>query len=190
MKQPILKAKPTDNSYESYLAWQDGKIILFRKPPAARRLETLLAVAITIQIVAFPLVGAVLTGKLIFFGASALGAGWVLWFLYRIAGPNGIRLDGEQRTYEWTTGWPWKPETRIGSFADIKGVCISPRNSVIILMAKRQGLLKRVVVSDPAMSSIRSTALTIDRSHVGESRALAEELNRVYGFPIVPYPKT
>lgn len=184
-----LQANPTNKSYESYLAWKDGKTMLFRKPPTARRLETLLSVAVAVQLVLGPLVGAVLTGKAYLAALSVLGAGWLLYFLYYVSGPADIRLDGERRTYERTTGWPWKPVTRTGSFADIRGVCVSPQNNVIILMTKPRWTSKGVIVSNPAMSSAGSSALLIDRSHIAASRALAEELCREYGFPLVPYPK-
>ena len=164
-------------------------MMVFRKPPAARRLETLLSVAVTVQIVVGPLVGAVLTGKPCWAAVSLGGLGWVLWFLYRVVGPNDIRLDGEQLTYERTTGWPWKPTTRAGPFSDIKGVCISPHNNVILLITKQGKAYERVIVSSPSMSSASSNALVIDRSYTAASHALVEELNRVYGFPVVPCPK-
>ena len=163
--------------------------MLFRKPPAVRRMETLLSVAVTVQLVVGPLVGAVLTGKPFFAVASLVGLGWVLWFLSRVVGPHDLRLDGERLTYERTAGWPWKPITRTGPFSDIKGVCLSPNNNVILLIAKPGMAPRRVIVSTPYMSSAGSSALLIDNSCIAESRALAEKLNRIYGFPIVPYSK-
>ena len=163
--------------------------MLFRKPPSARRLETLLSVAVAVQLVVGPLIGAFLTGKPFYAALSVVGLGWVIFFLYYLTGPDDTRLDGEKQTYERIVGCPWKPVTRTGSFADIKGVCVSPRNKVIILMAKRDRLSKGVIVSDPAMSSAGSSAMFVDSSYVVAARALAEELNQCYGFPIVPYPK-
>lgn len=189
MKRPVFQVKPTDKGYESYLAWKDGKTMLFRKPPAARRMETLLSVAVAVQLVIGPLIGALLTGKPFWIALSGFGAGWVFFFIYYLTGPDDIRLDGESHTYEWTTGCPWKPVTRTGSFADIKGVCVSPRNKVMILMAKRERRSKGVTVSDPYLSSAGSSALFVDSSYVAAAHALIEELNRVYGFSIVPYPK-
>ena len=190
MKRPMFQDNPIDKGYESSLAWKNGKTMVFRKPPAARRMETLLSVAVTVQIVALPLVGAVLTGKPVLAAASLGGLGGVLWFLYRVVGPNDIRLDGERCIYERTTGWPWKPVTQTGPFSDIKGVCISPRHDVVLSITKPGGASRRVIVSSPFLSSVGSSGLVIDRSHLAKSHTLAEELNRTYGFPILPYPKT
>ncbi len=164
--------------------------MLFRKPPAARRMETLLSVAVAVQLVVGPLIGALLTGKPFWIALSIFGAGWAFFFICYLTGPDNIYLDGERHIYEWTTGCPWKPVTRSGSFADIKGVCISPRNKVIILMVNRKRMSKGVTISDPYLSSAGSSALFVDSSYVAAAHTLAEELNRVYGFPIVPYPKT
>ena len=94
-----------------------------------------------------------------------------------LSGPDDIRLDGKQRTYERTVGWPWKPAKRFGSFNGIKGVCISPLNTVWLLLEKPD-----------FVKSTNGIAL----SYLGASqpaRALADELHRAYGFPVVPYPK-
>jgi hypothetical protein len=191
VKRPVLKVKPRDKSYESYLVRQDGKTMVFREPPAARRMSILLSVAVTVQLIVGPLIGAFLTGKPFYAVLSVVGAAWVLWFLYRIAGPNDIRLDGEQRTYDRTTGWPWKPVRAIGSFADIRGVCISPGRRVMLLMVKRKSLRRGVVVSNPAISATGSSALFVDNISVtAATHKLMEELNQKYGFPIVPYQKT
>lgn len=165
----------TTQGQGSYLVWKDGKTMLFRKPPAARRLEALLSVAVTVQLVVGPLVGAVLTGKTFWAALSALGAGWVLFFLYYVCGPDDIRLNGDQRTYERTVGWPWKPVTHTGTFGDIKGVCVTPRYNVLLLL-KKPGWPRQGVVLG---SSLRSSA----------ANELAEEVSRTLGIPIVPCPR-
>ncbi len=184
-----LKSNTTNKSYQSYLALQDGKTMLFRKPPVVRRMETLLTVGVFVQLVVGPLVGAVLTGKPLWAVVVLVGLSWVFWFLYRVVGPNDIRLDGERLTYEQTIGWPWKPTTRAGPFSDIMGVCLSPNNNVVLLIAKPGRATMRVIISNPSLASVGSSAFVVDKSYVAESRALAEELNRVYGFPAVPCPK-
>ena len=97
--------------------------------------------------------------------------------LLYLSGPDDIRLDGNQRTYKRTVGWPWKPAMRFGSFSDVKGICISPRNTVLLLLEKPDFVKSTngIVLS---YSGARQPA-----------RALVEEINRAYGFPIVPYPK-
>ncbi len=95
--------------------------------------------------------------------------------LVYLSGPNDIRLDGDQRTYERTTGWPWNPVTQIGSFEDIKGVCVSPDGQAMLLMNRRTFPYKGVVLGS---SGTQATA-----------QALAEDVSREFGFPIVPYPK-
>ena len=92
-----------------------------------------------------------------------------------LSGLNDIRLDGNQRTYERTIGWPWKPATQIGSFEDIKGVCVSPDGQAMLLMNRRTFPYKGIVIS----SSETQAA----------GQALAEDVSREFGFPIVPYPK-
>ncbi|MGI4788112.1 MAG: hypothetical protein ACRYFS_04600 [Janthinobacterium lividum] len=186
MKRPVSKVSSKN---ESYLAWRDGKIMLFRKPPTVRRMETLLSVGISIQLVVCPLVGAVLTGNPFWAIVVLVGMGWVFWFLYRVVGPNDFRLDGERLTYDRMTGWPWKPMTRSGPFSDIKGVCLSPNNNVILLVAKPGKALERVIIISPSLASAGSSSLVIDRSYIAESHAFAEEIHQVYGFPIVPYPR-
>ena len=95
-----------------------------------------------------------------------------------LCGPDDIRLDETKRTYERTVGWPWKPKMFFGSFNDVKGVCISPRNTVLLLM-KKPDFVKS------------SGAIVLSSYGTNEAaRALVEELSRVYGFAIVPYPKT
>lgn len=117
---------------------------------------------------------AYLMGKPAFYYAGLLGVGLTL-FLLRLSGPDDIRLNGDQRTYERTVGWPWKPVTHTGTFDDIKGVCVTPRYNVLLLL-KKPGWPRQGVVLG---SSLRSSA----------ANELAEEVSRTLGIPIVPYPR-
>ena len=150
--------------------------MLFRKPPALRRQQLTLfwfGVFVTFGSV---VASQVLQRTSLLYVNGTVGICISVIFLY-LSGPDDIRLDGTQRTYERTLGWFWKPTTRFGSFNGIKGVCISPRNTVWLLMEKPD--------------FVKSTG-GIALSYLGASqpaRVLAEEVNRLYGFPIVPYPK-
>lgn len=172
----MSKTKSTDASGQSYLAWQDGKTMLFRKPPALRRQQLTL-----FWFGVFVTFGSVVASQVLQ-RASHLYVGGTVGLcisviLFYLSGPDDIRLDGKQRLYERTAGWPWKPATRSGSFNGIKGICISPRNTVWLLLDKPD--------------FVKSTS-GIALSYSGASqpaRALADELSRAYGFSIVPYPK-
>ncbi len=148
----------------------------FRKPLALRRRELVLfwlMVLVAFGTVAtaqsFSTLHATITECN---GAFLLSLSVILLYL---SGPDDIRLDGKQRTYERAVGWFWKPKKRFGSFSDVKGICISPQNSVLLLM-KKPDFVKST--NGIVLSSFRESY---------PARALAEELNRVYGFPIVPY---
>lgn len=169
MRLALFEVNPTD---ESYLAWKERKVMQFRTPATNRRMDVLLSVALAVQLVLLPLTVAILKGDLLLYFVSLVGAGWLLFFLYFVAGPDDIRLDGNSGTYELTAGWPWKPMTRFGSFDAIRGVCLTPRNGVLLLLKKPGWIRKGVVLS---------------RS--GTSRALAEEVSREFGFPILSYSK-
>ena len=150
--------------------------MLFRKPLALRRQQlTLFWFAV------FVTFGSVVASQVLqrashLYVGGTVGLCISVIFLY-LSVPDDIRLDGKQRLYERTVGWPWKPKRRFGSFNGIKGVCISPRNTVWLLLDKPD--------------FVKSTnGIALSYSGASQSaRALAEELNRVYGFPIVPYPK-
>lgn len=167
-------------SYEStlpktHLTWKEGKVMVFRKPAQERRLGMLLCVAHVFMYIVLPLSGAVLTGKPAWYWFGVLGAGLVLFSFYNIAGPDDIRLDGSECVYERTFGWPWKPTKRRGTFENIKGISISPANAVWLLLYKRDTILG-------------GTMLYSSGTRIG-AEALAEDVSREFGFPIVPYPK-
>ena len=173
MKLALFEVNPPA---KSHLVWNEGKVMLFRRPAEERRMGVLMLVAVAVQIVVDPLTGAILTGKTFWWVMAALGAGLTCYFCFvlKFAGPNDIRLDGNERTYEWTTGW-WKPVTRQGSFEDIAGVCVSPRNAALLIIKKFQQPHESVPLLDFGPSAA--------------AQALAEEVSRTFGFPIVPYPK-
>ena len=107
---------------------------------------------------------------------GVVGTSISLILLY-LSGPDDIQFDGKQSTYKRTVGWPWKPTTCFGSFSGVKGICISPRNTVLLLLEKPD--------------FVKSTnAIVLRYSGASQpAHALAEELNRAYGFSIVPYSK-
>jgi len=161
---------------DSYRLRQEGSVMQFRKPLALQRGQLSafwFAVLVTFGTTA---AGQALRSPLIFDINGLIGLSISFILLY-LSGPDDIRLDGEQRTYERTVGWPWKPKTLFGSFGDVKGVCISPRNRVLLLLKKPD--------------FVKSTGEIVLSSYGSDQAAyaLAEELNREYGFPIVPCPK-
>ena len=162
----------------SYLVRQEGNTRLFRKPPALWRGQWAMfwfAALLTFSLTATSFALQKQDPSLFYIegiGGTGLSSIILYW-----CGPDDIRLDAIQRTYMRTVGWPWKPKTLFGSFSDVKGVCINPQNTVLLLM-KRPDFMKSsgaIVLSSYGTSQF--------------ARALTEELNRVYGFPIVPYSK-
>jgi hypothetical protein len=156
---------------------QAGNVMQFRKPLALRRAE--LALFWLMVLTAFGTVATAQNWRNAFIidgnGIFLLSLSAIVLYL---SGPDDVRLDGKQRAYERTVGWLWKPATRIGSFNGIRGICISPQNSVLLLMEKPD-----------FVKSTNGIVLSCFRESQ-PARALAEEMNRMYGFPIVPYPKT
>ena len=164
----------TKASGGSYLTRHEEGTMQFRTPIYARRCTLVTSGACLIFLLVFliftePSVAGYLT---LFCVLCFFGTGFV--YLLRLSGPQDIRLDGSQRTYERTTGWPWKPTTQIGPFEDIKGVCVSPFSRTFLLTTKRTFGYKGIPLSSP---------------YTSESQALAEDVSREFGFQIVPYPK-
>lgn len=169
MKLALFEAPPPT---KSYLVWQEGKVMVFRKPPSLRR--PLLVIAGIMTVV--EIVNLVMSRhNSLVFSFNLVTGFCLLAFLVYLSGPSDIRLDGDQRTYERITGWPWKPATQFGSFDDIKGVCVSLNGQAMLLMNKRIFPYKGVVLSSSGTK--------------GTADALAEDLSREFGFPIVAYPK-
>lgn len=158
----------------SYLVRKDGKMMLFRKPLPMRRTTLAAAGFLTLLVLSLLVSAPYMRNPAPVYIQSMIGLSLPLFFLY-LSGPDDIRLDGNQRAYERTIGWPWKPMTRFGSFEDIKGVCISPQNSVLLLLEKPGPISRGVVLS----TSGTKTA----------AEALVEDLKREFGFPVAPYPK-
>ena len=158
----------------SYLVRKEGSMMLFRKPLPLRR----------------AILAAMGFGILLFFNTlmialearnpppayvmSVVALSLPVLFFY-LSGPNDIRLDGNQRTFEQTVGFPWKPVTRFGTFSGIKGICVSPQNSVQLVMEKPSALSRSIILSSTGTKAA--------------AEGLVEELKREYEFPIVPYPK-
>ena len=107
-----------------------------------------------------------------YMAASALGLS--LLFVY-LGGPFEMRLDGRQRVYEKTAGWPWRPETQRGPFDDYKGVCITRRNSIMLVPRNPRRLTVGDILSDAASKQA--------------ARTLAEEISRVTGIPLIACPQ-
>ncbi|MGI4788113.1 MAG: hypothetical protein ACRYFS_04605 [Janthinobacterium lividum] len=159
----------------SYLAWKDRNVMLFQKPLPLRR--SILAASGFCVLMLLSLLAMAHGARNPFpmYLQSIVAVSLPVFFLY-LSGPNDIRLDGGQRTYERTRGWPWKPVTQFGTFESVKGIAVSPQNSVLLLLEKSGTLSKGVILS----STGTKTA----------AEALVEELRQAYGFPIVPYPKS
>ncbi len=174
----VYVTRQVSNVRSSYSMQRQGNRSLFRKPPALRRVQwAMFWFAMLVWCGGMTAARALQEhDPSLFYIEGVVGLGISFIFLY-LAGPDDIRLDAEQRTYEHTIGWPWKPKTRFGSFSDVKGVCISPRNTVLLLL------------NNPDF--VKSTGSIVLSSYGADqpARALVEELNRVYGFPIVPCPK-
>lgn len=174
----IYVARQVSRVPGSYSVRQEGNTRLFRKPPALQREQW--TAFWFVALITFSLTAASLALReqdpSLFYIEGVVGLGISSVLLY-LCGSDDIRLDGTQRTYERMVGWPWKPKTLFGSFSDVKGVCISPRNTVVLLLKKPD--------------FVKSTGAIVLSSHGSDqaARALAEKLNCVYGFPIVPYPK-
>jgi len=161
---------------DGYRMRQDGNVMEFRKPLALQRMQLAafwFAVLVTIGATT---AAHFLRDPILPYIEGVVGTSISLIFLY-LSGPDDIQLDGKQRSYKRTVGWPWKPTTCFGSFSGVKGICISPRNTVLLLLEKPD--------------FVKSTnAIVLSYSGgVQPARALAEGLNRAYGFSIVPYPK-
>lgn len=168
--------------------WIEAKETLaFRKPHALRRsslmipgvfflmlLPTLLATPSHRRYEAVQTSQMQLTQTLIkgYMAASVLGLS--LLFVY-LGGPFEMRLDGRQRVYEKTTGWPWRPETRRGSLDDYKGICVTRRNSIMLVPRSPRRLITGDILSDAASKQA--------------ARTLAEEVRRVTGVPIIDCPQ-
>lgn len=170
----------------SYLVRHKGRMMLFRRPLALRR--SMIANAGLFAVIGFAFV--VPSKSTLFTPVHILIIGFycvaILLFTAHFvydAGPNDIRLNGKGRTYERTTGWPWKPATQFGSFEDIKGICVDFDGQALLLMRKRTFLYKGVYLSGPSTSR---PAQALARAL---ARTLAEDVSREFGFPIVPYPK-
>lgn len=161
--------------WDSYRMRQEGDVTQFRTPLSLQREQRMafwFAVLVTTGVTAAEY--SLRDTRIYVEGVVSTSISLTLLY---VSGPDDICLDGKQRTYTRTVGWPWKPTTRFGSFNSVKGVCISPRNTVLLLLEKPD--------------FVKSTN-GIVLSHSGTSQpahALAEELNRAYGFSIVPYPK-
>ena len=156
------------------LVSKEGKVMVFRKSAEDRRMGILLSVYVFIITVAGPLLIALMIRNPFAWLVTALGVGLFYHRLPLFVGPNDIRLDGNERVYERTFGWPWKPTKRRGTFEDVKGICISPTNTVSLLQCKPGTSLRAILCSSGSRTG---------------AQALAEEVSRTFGFPIVPYPK-
>lgn len=158
----------------SYLVRKDGNMMLFRKPLPLRRV-TLAAVGFFCLLLINTLAIAIEARNPVpvyFMSLAALGL--PMLFLY-LSGPDDIRLDGSQRTYERTQGFSWKPVTKFGTFDGIKGISITPQNGVQLVLEKPGPIFGGIMLSSTGPKAA--------------AQALVEDLKREYGFAVVPYPK-
>ena len=158
----------------SYLIRNDRGIMLFRKPLPLRR--TLLAIAGFTFLIFLNTVFVASEGRNPLLGYFICVVPLILPVIFLYAsGPNDIRLDGSQRTFEWTVGFPWNPVTQFGTFDDIKGISVSLQDGIELVMEKPGALSRSVNLCN---SGTKAAA-----------EALVEDLRREYGFAVVPYPK-
>ncbi len=156
----------------SYLVRKDRNMMLFRKPLPLRRF-TLAAAGFGILLFISTLVlASEARNPPPAYVMSVATLSLPVLFLY-LSGPSDIRLDGSQRTYERTQGFPWKPVTQFGTFSGIKGVSVSPQNSVQLVLEKPGAVSRGVMLCS---TGTKATA-----------EALVEELRQIYGFARVPY---
>lgn len=152
----------------SWLVQADNRVISFRKPAAIRRLGLLFA--------GLPFIGLLLivSDNVDTFWQCPLSISLSLYCLYYLAGPDNTRLDLELQTYQSTHGWPWQPKIVSGPLTDFKGVCVTPRNAVLLLFRcsnwNRLGL---------QLSS---------SSQIDKSLALADYISKKLVLPVIPYP--
>ena len=182
----IVYGLRTQATMKDWLVKEQGHALSFRKPIALRRMGPLLCGVLLLRLIpilhqlihpnetarrhmAHPLPQA---GVLFLFVLSVLG---LCLFMVYLAGPNDTRIDGDQRTFENTAGWPWSPQTRVGSLDNMQGVSVSSRNSVMLLPHKRSML----TIGYPLSGTGTKQA----------AQALAEKVSKVTGLPIVDYPR-
>ena len=182
----MVYAFRTQSTLSSWLVKEQGRSLSFRKPVALRRMGLLAIGAFalmsfpTLHQMVYPTVTArrhaanpqtqtVVRGYVL---VDLLGL--CLVFVY-LSGPQETRLDGDQRTFENTAGWPWRPRSRTGSLDDLKGVCVSPRNNVLLLPRKPGKLTKGYQLSSTGTKQA--------------AQALAEKVSQATGLPIVDYPR-
>ncbi len=178
---------------QALAGWQVGdkeETLVFRKPRALRR-STLMIPGVFFLMLIPNLLAAPphhqygqyeitptpqqqLTHTLIkgYMAASVLGLS--LLFVY-MSGPSEMRLDGRRRVYEKTEGWPWRPKTSRGSLDDYKGICITPRNSIQLVLRYPS----RRIISGNILSNATSKQA---------AQTLAEEVSRITGIPLIDCP--
>lgn len=175
----------TQSTMSSWVVKDQGRALSFRKPIALRRMGLLAVGALllmsfpTLHEMAYPNVTARRhtanpQAQAVAHGYMLMSVfGLCLFFIY-LSGPDETRLDGERRTFEHTGGWPWSPKTRGSSLEDIKGVCITPRNAVLLLPRKP--------------SRIRGGYLLSGTGQRQAAQALAERVSQAMKIPIMDYP--
>lgn len=130
----------------SYLVSKKGTVMLFCKPTDSRRAGFLFSILLSSPLVVNSLVVPSLSGKWPGALFSLVGVGAMMFALYHFAGPDDIQLDGSQRTYKRKFGWPWKPTTSCGMFDDIKGIRISPQNTVYIHLKETEAVRRGIAI--------------------------------------------
>lgn len=160
-------------SHGSWLQQHDGDIMLFRRPRALRQTGYLFVGFFVIHCFYF-LQTAVSLHRTVF-GFVGLPAIILIPACLYMAGPHDVRLDGERRTYERTTGWPWRPQTRIGPLDDFSGICVTRHNSVMLVPRRPERIYTGFPLSGPLPRQAAAT--------------LAEDVSRATGLPIVAAPR-
>ncbi len=159
----------------SFLVWQDRNMMLFRKPLPLRRLALAGSGFLFLLFINNMAVSAAEGRNPLPAYVMCIVSLWLPLLALYEAGPDDLRLDGGQRTYERRFGWPWKPKTSYGTFDDIKGVRISPQNTVYIHLKETEAVRAGIAVGRHGITAA--------------AEKLVEELKREYGFAVMPYPR-
>jgi len=181
----VYGVRAQTKSRMSWLERAGGRVLMFRKPRALRRVSLMVPGVFVLMLLPSLFAPHVshrntqgrndqgVFARTLSKGFMTLSVLGLSAFFIFLAGPADFRLDGQRRVYEKTEGWPWRPKTRGGPLDDFQGVCITPQNSVMLVPRKpdrlRSGYLLSGAVSREA------------------ARALAGEITQTVGIPLIEY---
>lgn len=168
----FINARLTRHSQGDWLVSTKGRQMRFREKTAYRK-ATLLGWC-SVPMMLLPCVFAYPSFMLVFC------VSWVLLLTYAcLSGPQDVTIDGERRVYEVTNGSHWRRRTQIRPLDEIAGVCTTPSN---------YGNYVVMPLKSPTFT--RSRPITLDKKFARvEAVAMAENVSRTTGLPVIPCPK-